>query len=366
MAKRIAQPAPVEDAAPVQTSAITVGLDIGYGATKLVTPGLSPILFPSVWGLASFPSKKDRTQILGGNESNPSELLTIDGQDWLIGGFAQRQLNAGQLLSLRGRSGSGDVYGNDARLKLFKAAIGKVGALLKLTQGEVLHISLATGLPVSHMDGAEALEATLKGQHHIETAAADFVANVADLYVMPQPYGSIYANQFTEGGQYNPCHTATRTAVVDVGTYTVDLALDDDGEYISGESDSVEGGVYLVHQRLTSLLKAEGYDMDKAKSGELDKILRTKCIQVGAKVDRVESAVEGAIDVIRENTVNRMKQLWRTGRTIDVIYLSGGGAGLIKDAVREAGFEQAVQVEDSQFANARGYLNFALFDARNP
>lgn len=364
-------PAPDMPVAPLQSpvlkyapSVINVGLDIGYGAVKVVVHGLSPILFPSVWGLAIFSSKQDRAKIMAGNAENTTDLMNFDGQEWMVGNFAQRQLKAAQLSSLRGRSGSADVYGNESRLKLFKTAMGKIGAALKVQKGDVLHINLATGLPVSHMDGAESLEEILQQPHHVQNAAVDFTVNVSNLYIMPQPYGTIYANQFTENGTYNPCHTAKRTGVVDVGTYTVDLALDDDGEYITTESDSVEGGIYLVHQRLISLLKQRGLDMDNVKPGELDKILRTKCIQVGKATEAVDGEVDESLEVLRENTVNRMKQLWRTARTIDAIYLSGGGASLIKDEVLSAGFAQASLVDGSQFANAQGYYNFATFDTR--
>lgn len=363
MAKRPLTP-PAPEPQPAE-QVVTIGLDIGYGATKAIAPGFAPIIFPSVWGLSNFPSKKDRAQIIQSNPVNATEILLDGGQEWLIGDLAQRQIGSGQLNYLRGRSGSGDSYGNDARLRFFKATIGKLGKELGLTSGEVLHVRLATGLPVAHMDGADALEEVLKGLHQIKTDAVDFTANIADLFVMPQPYGTIYAKQFTETGEYDPCYTATKTAVVDVGTYTVDLALDQDGEYIIDESDSVNGGVYQVHQRLINNLKRDGYDMERTKPGELDSILKNRCIKVGSKTERVDAAVEDALEGLIGTTVNRMKQLWGTARTIDTIFLSGGGATLIKDAVLEAGYKEAVLVENSQFANAQGYCNFALFDARS-
>jgi hypothetical protein len=42
---------------------------------------------------------------------------------------------------------------------------------------------------------------------------------------------TLHAATLTEAGEINEHHTYVRTGVVDVGTYTVDLALDDNGEF---------------------------------------------------------------------------------------------------------------------------------------
>jgi hypothetical protein len=58
-----------------------------------------------------------------------------------------------------------------------------------------------------------------------------------------------------------------------------------------------------------------------------------------------------------------MSEKWQRGMTIDVIFLSGGGAELVADEVCEA-YPQAQLVQDAQLANARGYLNYARFIAK--
>lgn len=57
--------------------------------------------------------------------------------------------------------------------------------------------------------------------------------NVTEVRVMPQPYGTAYSQMLTPNGEINVHHTYMRTGIVDVGTYTVDIALDDDGEFDS-------------------------------------------------------------------------------------------------------------------------------------
>ncbi|MEL6525948.1 MAG: hypothetical protein AAFQ07_09585 [Chloroflexota bacterium] len=52
------------------------------------------------------------------------------------------------------------------------------------------------------------------------------------------------------------------------------------------------------------------------------------------------------------------------GTTVDVIYLAGGGAELVFEEVRDA-YPQAKLLKDAQLANARGYLNYVHFAARD-
>ena len=58
--------------------------------------------------------------------------------------------------------------------------------------------ALPVGLPVDHMRDAADLKAALTGQHLIKTDTAEIIANVDEVMVMPQPYGTIYAATLTE------------------------------------------------------------------------------------------------------------------------------------------------------------------------
>jgi len=334
---------------------ITIGLDIGYGATKAVMPSREPIVFPSVFGRSHDFDEFERTSISQKPEY-AGEQLTDDEGDWLVGRLAQSQLKTAEQLVLRGRSAS-ESDDNAARVRLAKVAIGKL--LSGTRNGEAIHVRIATGLPVDHMGGAAELKTALIGLHHIQTDAADFVANIIDVIVMPQPYGTLYSQQLTTAGDYDPCFTAIRAAVIDVGTFTIDAALDQDGEYIGAESGSVEGGVHLAQTRLISTINRD--HKDTVGLAEADDILRTRCIRVKGKVKNVTLQVEEALQPIRESTIALMGKLWQTARRIDVIYLTGGGATDVQAAVIAAGYSQSVLVDEPQTANARGYLQYALF-----
>ena len=333
---------------------LTVGLDIGYGATKAVIPDREPIVFPSVYGRAHDLNEFERTSISQKADYTGEQLIDDEGE-WLVGRLAQSQLKAAEQLVLRGRSAN-ESDDNAARVRLAKVAIGKL--LSGTHNGEAIHVRIATGLPVDHMGGAAELKTALIGLHHIQTDAADFVANIVEVIVMPQPYGTLYSQQLTKTGDYDLCFTATRAAVIDVGTFTIDAALDQDGEYIGAESGSVEGGVHLAQTRLISTINRDY--KDTASLAEADDILRTRCIRVKGKVKNVSIQVEEALQPIRESTIALMQRLWQNARRIDVIYITGGGASDVQPTVLAAGYSQAVLVDDPQTANARGYLQYAL------
>ncbi len=334
------------------TSVVQVGVDIGYGVVKTVTVDLAPVLFPSIWGYA----RELKFQAGETAAKYPGDQLTDEDGDWFIGNLALSQLPAGQQLKLRGRTADESALGNIARLRLLKAALGKM--FPNQRNGDVLHFQVATGLPVDHMRGSDDMKAGFIGQHVIHTDTTHFIANITDVRVMPQPYGTIYRNMLTDDGSLNKCHSYTRTGVVDAGTYTIDLALDDDGEYIDDLSGSVESGVFVMQQEI-----ARAYERDfnqKPTYREIETIIRSRCVTAfGDRVD-YSAVVESGREMLRDATLGLMAEKWSTGVNVDVIYVAGGGAALIFDDIRRV-YRQAQLVQDYQLSNAQGYLNYALW-----
>jgi plasmid segregation protein ParM len=249
--------------------------------------------------------------------------------------------------------------GNTFRQRLAKVAIGK------LVQGvwgrDVVHLRISTGLPVDHMRDAAELKEALLGQHLIKTDSCEVIANVTEVIVMPQPYGSAYSQMLTPTGEINVYHTYMRTGIVDVGTYTVDIALDDDGEFVDSESGSVEGGVYTAQERISAMLERDY--REKMPYKIIEQVLRTGIFTASGKPINYSDEVEEALSPLRSATVNLMSEKWQRGTTVDVIYLSGGGAELVYEQIVEA-YPQTKLVPEAQMANARGYLYYANFASR--
>ncbi|MEQ9032929.1 MAG: ParM/StbA family protein [Aggregatilineales bacterium] len=333
---------------------LTVGLDIGYGVVKVVTDEHS-LGFPSVMGHAREIKFQQETI----QQKYPGDQITDDEGEWFVGDLALAQLQPGELLRLRGITANEKTMGNTFRLRLAKVAIGK------LAQGvwgrDVVHLRLSTGLPVDHMRDAAELKDALLGQHLITTDSCEIIANVTEVRVMPQPYGSIYSQMLTSDGDINVHHTYMRTGVCDVGTYTVDIALDDDGEFVDAESGSVEGGVYTAQERISAMLERDY--REKMPYKIIEQVLRTGIFTASGKPVDYSREVEEALSPLRSATLNLLSEKWQRGTTVDVIYLSGGGAELVHDEVADA-YPQTKLVSDAQMANARGYLYYANFAQR--
>jgi len=335
-------------------STVTMGLDIGYGVVKAVTAD-QVVMFPSVMGHA----REIKFQQEDMARRHPGDQMTDDEGDWFVGDLALAQLPPGELLRLRGRTANESTMGNAFRLRLAKVAIGKV--MQGMWNRDIVHIRIATGLPTDHMRDAAELKASLIGQHLIKTDTADLIANVTEVMVMPQPYGTIYSTTLNETGEINRQHTYRRTGVCDVGTYTVDLALDDEGEFVDAESGSVESGVYTAQERISTALERDY--REKMPFKIVEEVLRTGIFHANGQSVDYSAIVEEALGPLRSATLNLMSEKWQRGTTVDVVYLSGGGAELVVHEVRAA-YPQTQLVTDAQLANARGYLNYARFIVR--
>ncbi|MBK8026996.1 MAG: hypothetical protein IPK19_37825 [Chloroflexi bacterium] len=95
----------------------------------------------------------------------------------------------------------------------------------------------------------------------------------------------------------------------------------------------------------------------------VEEVLHTGIFRASGNPVDYHDVVEEALAPLRSATVNLMGEKWHAGATVDVIYVSGGGAQLVIDDVLTA-YPQAQLVSQAQLANARGYLNYALFAAR--
>lgn len=174
-------------------STVTMGLDIGYGVVKAVTADQVQ-MFPSVMGHA----REIKFQQEDMARRHPGDQMTDDEGDWFVGDLALdsfHPVNCDFVEELPNEF----TMGNAFRRRLAKVAIGKV--MQGMWNRDIVHIRIATGLPTDHMRDAAELKASLIGQHLIKTDTAELIAHVSEVMVMPQPYGTIYANTLTETGR---------------------------------------------------------------------------------------------------------------------------------------------------------------------
>jgi plasmid segregation protein ParM len=125
----------------------------------------------------------------------------------------------------------------------------------------------------------------------------------------------------------------------------------------------VESGVYTAQERIAAALERDY--RQKMPYKIVEQVLRTGMFRASGEPVDYSEEVEEALAPLRSATLNLMSEKWQRGMTVDVIFLSGGGAELVAGKVCEA-YPQTQVVKDAQLANARGYLNYAVWHEANP
>ena len=163
-----------------------IGLDIGFGYTKTVTPyGLH--VFPSVvgdWTPGAF-------RIGGGLEHRGAEALVVDGRPWLIGERALR-------VAHRRFVGLDREWVTTPQYRVLALA-----ALHRCVPGSARSVTLVTGLPVEDFaPHAEAVQRQLGGAHTLELIppGEPWTITVREVHVVPQPLGTVLAEKLLANG----------------------------------------------------------------------------------------------------------------------------------------------------------------------
>lgn len=336
-----------------QCDVVIAGVDIGFGATKvvaLVGEHIYSVVFPSTYGRGH----KFHYQEEDISARYPCEQLQDENGLWFVGKLAYSQLREGEQRILRGRAVDEEALTTPFRRRIFQVAMAKILHTAHVTRP--VQVYVVSGLPVDYMADADYLKRALLGDHHIKTDALEMEIDVLDVSVIPQSYGAIYSCTLTDSGQLNLSHVYKSTGQVDIGTYTVGCSLDADGEYVDVASGSVEAGIFTAHERIGAALEQQY--RSKFPIDIVDEVLRTRTLWMRGQQVNCGDLVENALEPLRAATLSLLASKWGTGAHIDVVLLGGGGATLVADVVRQA-YPQTRLLDDPQLANARGYLNYA-------
>lgn len=327
-----------------------MGVDIGYGVTKIVTSDQT-VMFPSV---IAQPHHID----YAADEISaryPGQDLTINGVHWWTGDMALKQ--GKQPMQLKGRTADDDKTGMEFRVRLLASAIATV---FPFQDGEMHRLHIATGLPVKHMSDAAMMKEMFISQLAIAANNCNLIAAIEACNVVPQPYGSIYSETMNRDGSTNEYYTARKTVTVDIGRYTVDVAYDNEGEYIDSLSGTAPVGMAVAEERIQKILESD-LRTDKVPYDVIEKALRTGFVNVRGELVSYADDVNDAIRPVKDGTLTLLNNLVGNAFDVDVIKVSGGGAEA-KTVYKEihAAYPNAKLIADPQTANARGYYNYAM------
>ena len=316
-----------------------LAVDIGYSNLKALfgQVGSPPaaLALPAGAGPATV-----MPQRLGRASGERHLLVECDGEPWVAGVEHGRLQNWARELHT-------DYVTTSAYRALLRAAL--------LGSGHDTVDCLVTGLPVNQFqnpDRRENLRAALLGRHQV---TAHRQVMVREVEIVAQPTGA-YLDMMQDPAMVAEFETA-RTLVIDTGFFSVDWVLIDGGELRSASSGSSTNGMSVLFELVDELIYRDhgarlGLDQIEAALRQGVPSLRLH----GALLELAPYVAVAARRTARE-VLTSLKQAMRVERReVDVVLLTGGGAGSYEEAAREA-YPRAriVMPLEPVLANVRGF-----------
>ncbi|MFZ5818149.1 MAG: hypothetical protein ACOY93_23095 [Bacillota bacterium] len=321
-----------------------VGIDVGYGYVK-VFDGEDWISFPSVVGLAHETlgfaglSNGARTRTMS---------ITVDGQTYHVGELAMRQ----SAFAFRSLSQS-RLEANEFKI-LFLTGLGLV------TDRPAVSMHVVTGLPPGLLYQEKAVAQLLKGDHRVVLRLGKEIVErtltVESLRILPQPMGTYLGEALDARGQVKDEGLVySRTALVDIGHGTTDLAIAEGGEYVPHLSRTLPVGLATAQAEVSDRLRRELGIVREAY--QLDDAMVTGKLKVAGQVRDISAIRDQTYKSLATKILTEVHSSWDVG-AVDTILFTGGGSKALERFLLSQ-FPNARLVEPAQTANVRGYFTWA-------
>ncbi len=329
---------------------MNIGLDLGYGFNKILTSS-KEIVIPSVIG-------EGRKLKFDTNMSKTGELDNIraitNGKEYFVGDLANRQSDV--------------VYFSMDEKKINIDSIPSlvmIGTSLFLSQQgkEDTTVNIVSGLPVTYYGNhKDDLLGAIKQNHKISVSlnGKDYTRiniKVDEVKIIPQPLGTVFNELLNDEGKIeNKDITKMNIGTIDIGFKTSDFAVVNKLEYIDRLSKSSTTAMGTADQIIADKIRDE-FGVDKPIY-QLDDIIRKGYISISGKSYDLREIKEHAFKAVANKIISEISVLWPNLWELDLILVSGGGAPALMEYLKGY-ISTAKLVDDSQLANARGYLKLA-------
>lgn len=315
---------------------VSVGLDIGHSAVKIVT-GKFRDSFPA----AATPAIS--LSAPGSAKKAEPDTVAVGKQKWFVGKTA--------ILHTLGHVPDGlrDDWIETAEHK----------ALLKAGYERAIHaagaanaVAVALGLP-----------SRLHSRQHArlrEIAALTLQIDQENITVLPQPMAAYFDAVATAEGKprTGKAEVGTNVVVIDIGYYTTDFGATGDGGWAERGSQSMQG-ISSAAESLRRMLAEEGMEISVR---DCDAVLRSRSVKYDGKVRDVSEQVSIALASYADTIAERAMQLFEPDlHKADNLIVVGGGAGLVAEDLHRR-WPHAQIPDDPRFAVASGLFKFGLME----
>ncbi|HYW76073.1 MAG TPA: ParM/StbA family protein [Gammaproteobacteria bacterium] len=321
---------------------MAIGIDVGYSNLKIVagtghSPAVAELLPAGAGPVEALPDA------LGGGHIREGRTVHIGGQPWVAGIEPYR---------LHGRER--DIHDDYTATKAYRALL--LAALD--VAGDTVIRHLVTGLPVSHYQDTERrkrLTHRIRGTHAIDS---DRRVSVERVTLLPQPIGA-YVD--ASAHDLDPAIlNEGRVLVVDVGFFSFDWALIEDVALVSQVSGTSLEAVSRLLDNTDEIIRAE--HGERVGAARIEAALRQRASHVLLHGERIQlqPILSKAAAKTAQQAIGALRQMQRGQRPIDLVILTGGGAGLYRDAVQALFPKTRVFTPPEPWlANARGFWRYA-------
>lgn len=314
---------PSPDQQTEEPTGLLIGLDIGYGFTKIIRADGRQTMFPSAVA-AIAPTVMSH---LGGVSAR--DEVVVERVRCIVG---ERAI------------GKDDRFTNLHNVWWTSTAYKALIAYAK--QWIPARSSIVTGLPLHSYIAPDARQLV---KDIVKTGL-----QARDVLVIPQGVGAFFSDPSFE-------HPTQKVAIVDIGTWTTeligmagqDLVSDASAGHVLGVSDIFSTVAGELKDRLGRVV--DPYEVERAHRGEGEIRYQGRAFPKEHLIDRVgQLAKERAGQILA-----KMTDLWGPhAASFESILFCGGGATLLYPYLKSFR-EGSILVKEAQFANASGYLQVA-------
>lgn len=177
--------------------------------------------------------------------------------------------------------------------------------------------------------------------------------NPQDLIIIPEGLGTFWLEAFAPDGSMYERYAQGGAAVVDIGYYTTDVVLMQNGIYVVGGAQSADIGMGNVAEAVLEELRRQGaYGLDV---WEVDKHLHEERIEINGRDYPLTPIVEKELMTLTERVQNFVKTTLR-GKNVRTVILGGGGGSLVEPYLKD---EWLLSVSPRR-GNVEGAFEFLL------
>lgn len=260
----------------------------------------------------------------------------------------------------------GNRYADESFKLLTNFAIGLLGKNYDEAKNGILDVYVVSGMPTKDYNEEakrNSLHDVLKGQHQVEIDGETYTIRVMDVYLVPQPIGTLYDELLGDDGLtiINDHLRTDKVGIIDIGGGTILIDTILNFRLITGDSKQLNTGINDLYKSIASNMDGEVslYKLAKTlRAGNSDQewvyqYSRNNMVNITELVKR-------KIGTFTKQQINQINTTLDDLISIDTLLFTGGGSNLIDKKLIKESFVNAKFVSNSETTNVNGFYKFGL------